>query len=88
MRNGLALTGTLHWMFDRGLLSVAEDWTILVSRNKVPSEVVDRLILPDGKLRLPKDGHHWPHPDNLRWRQKFPARVVLPETSFSCRSRV
>ena len=50
MRNGRALTGTLHWMFDRGLLSVAEDWTILVSRNKVPSEVVARLILPDGKL--------------------------------------
>ena len=69
VRNGRALTGTLHWMFDRGLLSVAEDWTILVSGNKVPSEVVGRLILPDGKLRLPKEGHHWPHPDNLRWRQ-------------------
>lgn len=70
VRNGLALSGTLHWMFDRGLLSVAEDLTILVSRNKVPFEVVDRLILPDGKLRLPQDQRDWPHPENLRWHRE------------------
>ena len=27
VRNGLALSGTIHWMFDRGLLSVADDMT-------------------------------------------------------------
>lgn len=69
VRNGLALTGTLHWMFDRGLLSVAEDLTILVSRNKVPAEVVDRLILPGGKLSLPRDPRDRPHPENLRWHR-------------------
>ena len=68
--NGLALSGTLHWMFDRGLLSVAADLTILVSRNKVPAEVVDRLILPDGKLRLPADRRDWPHPRNLQWHRE------------------
>ncbi len=70
VRNGLALSGTLHWMFDRGLLSVAEDLTILVSRNKVPSEVVDRLIAPGGKLRPPGDRRDWPHPENLRWHRE------------------
>lgn len=70
VRNGLALSGTLHWMFDRGLLSVAEDHTILVSRNKVPAEVSDRLILPGGRLSLPKDMRDWPHPDNLRWHRE------------------
>lgn len=70
VRNGLALSGTLHWMFDRGLVSVADDHTILVSRNKVPPEVVDRLILPGGKLRLPADTRHWPHPGNLRWHRE------------------
>ena len=30
--NGLALSGTAHWMFDRGLISLADDLTILVSR--------------------------------------------------------
>ena len=31
--NGLALSGTAHWMFDRGLISIAEDHEILVSRH-------------------------------------------------------
>jgi putative restriction endonuclease len=68
--NGLALSGTLHWMFDRGLLSVAGDRTILVSRNKVPGDVVDRLIVPGGKLWLPADPRDWPHPENLRWHRE------------------
>ncbi len=70
VRNGLALTGTLHWMFDRGLISVAEDLSILVSRNKVPSDVVDRLILPHGKLCLPTKERDWPHPENLKWHRE------------------
>lgn len=70
VRNGLALSGTLHWMFDRGLLSVVEDMTILVSHNKVPSEVVNRLVVPSGKLFLPDEQRNWPHPDNLRWHRE------------------
>lgn len=71
VRNGLALSATLHWMFDRGLVSVAEDGeTILVSRNKVPAEVVERLILPGGRLLKPKDPRDAPHPKNLRWHRE------------------
>jgi putative restriction endonuclease len=70
VRNGLALSGTLHWMFDRGLLSVAEDHTILVSRNKVPTEVSDRLIVASRRLVLPKDQRDWPHPENLKWHRE------------------
>ena len=70
VRNGLALSGTLHWMFDRGLLSVADDGSILVSRNKVPKEVSDRLIVPNGRLALPRQARDWPHPENLRWHRE------------------
>lgn len=70
VRNGLALSGTLHWMFDRGLIAVAEDMTILVSRNKVPTEVVNRLIAPDLKLIMPRNERDWPHPDNLKWHRE------------------
>lgn len=70
VRNGLALSGTLHWMFDRGLISVAEDCSILVSRNKVPADVVDRLLLPGGKLIPPPDPTDAPHPENLRWHRE------------------
>jgi putative restriction endonuclease len=71
VRNGLALSGTLHWMFDRGLISVADDHeTILVSLNKVPADVIGRLIRPDGRLLKPHDPIHCPHPKNLRWHRE------------------
>jgi putative restriction endonuclease len=68
--NGLALSGTLHWMFDRGLIAVAPDLTILVSHNKVPAEARARLIAPGGRLRLPANPRHHPHPDYLRWHRE------------------
>jgi putative restriction endonuclease len=70
-RNGLALSGTLHWMFDRGLISVADDCeTILVSHNKVPADVVNRLLIPDRRLLRPEDPRDLPHPQNLRWHRE------------------
>ena len=71
VRNGLALSGTLHWMFDRGLISVADDCeTILVSHNKVPSDVVGRLLVPGARLIPPRDSRDAPHPENLRWHRE------------------
>lgn len=71
VRNGLALSGTLHWMFDRGLISVADDIeTILISENKVPGDVVQRLLPPDRKLLKPLDPHFAPHPENLQWHRE------------------
>ncbi|MFZ1814070.1 MAG: HNH endonuclease [Rhizobiaceae bacterium] len=80
IRNGIALSGTLHWMFDRGLISVADDSeTILISRNKVPAEIVDRLIRPGGKLLRPKDPHHVPHPQNLHWHRENIFGQAMPD---------
>jgi putative restriction endonuclease len=81
VRNGLALSGTLHWMFDRGLISIADDCeTILVSHNKVPGDVVSRLLSPDGRLLKPEDPRDAPHPENLRWhRENVFGRVLTDE---------
>jgi putative restriction endonuclease len=79
VHNGLALSGTLHWMFDRGLVSVADDWSILVSRNKVPGDVVDRLIVPDGRLVLPAERRNWPNRTSLRWHRENVFGQLSPE---------
>jgi putative restriction endonuclease len=79
VHNGLALSGTLHWMFDRGLVSVADDWSILVSRNKVPGDVVDRLIVPDGRLVLPAERRNWPNRRSLRWHRENVFGQMSPE---------
>ncbi len=68
VRNGLALCGTAHWMFDRGLLSVDEDHTILIARDHVPAAVAG-LIVPEGKLRLPDATHLRPHRDYLAYHR-------------------
>jgi len=36
VRNGIALSGTVHWMFDRGLISVDDDYTLLLAGSATP----------------------------------------------------
>jgi putative restriction endonuclease len=70
VQNGLALSGTLHWMFDRGLVSVDEDHSILVAKGSVAGEVEERLLAPDRRLILPSDPLQRPHPAFLAWHRR------------------
>lgn len=70
VRNGLALSGTLHWMFDRGLLSVGDQGDILMARGSIAPEVATRLLTPDQKLLLPDDPALRPHPSYLQWHRE------------------
>lgn len=81
VRNGLALSGTLHWMFERGLIAVADDMTILVSRNKVPADVVDRLIVPGRKLMEPNEHRHRPSRALLRWHREYRFGQIEPQAA-------
>jgi putative restriction endonuclease len=54
VRNGLALSGTVHWMFDRGLISIGDDYKILVAKNHVPEDAA-RLLNRSGLINLPAD---------------------------------
>src|SRR5581483_6386182 len=60
VRNGLALSGTVHWMFDRGLISVGDDYRILVAKNHVPDDAI-RLLNRSGSIFLPKDETLYPN---------------------------
>jgi putative restriction endonuclease len=70
VRNGLALSGTLHWMFDRGLLSVDGDGGILTAEGSIAHEVADRLLTPDRRLILPGNPLLRPHPAYLQWHRE------------------
>jgi putative restriction endonuclease len=70
-RNGIALSRTIHWMFDRGWLSISESGGILVAKKLVP-DPVRRMLNPDGKIRIPSTVAWTPHPIFLRHhRAKF-----------------
>jgi len=65
IRNGLALSGTFHWLFDRGLISIDNDFRILRAKGQVPEELLP-LFPRDELLRLPADSRLWPHDVFLR----------------------
>lgn len=68
--NGLALSGTAHWMFDRGLISLADDLTILVSRQANDPDSIRALINASGFAYTPFRAADRPHPHFLRWHRE------------------
>jgi putative restriction endonuclease len=62
VQNGLALSGTVHWLFDRHLISLTDDYRLLVSHNKVPAELRVLFERQMDRIHLPKDERLWPHP--------------------------
>jgi putative restriction endonuclease len=67
IRNGLSLSGTVHWMFDRGLLSLGDDHSILLSRQL--NYDVTHILNKNLKARVPAHPNLQPHPHNLKWHR-------------------
>lgn len=68
VRNGMALSKTVHWMFDRGLLSVDSNLKILSAGSLVP-EPIKRLLRPDGYIIAPSNAAERPHPAFLEYHR-------------------
>ncbi|MGR9416630.1 HNH endonuclease [Rhizobium leguminosarum] len=72
VQNGIALSATVHWLFDRHLISLTDDYRILVSHNKVPSELRTLFAQQMDRIHLPEDARLWPHPAYVaRHRERF-----------------
>lgn len=70
IRNGVALAATVHWMFDRGLVSIGPppDFAILAAEAHLP-EAALHLLRPDRRLSLPDDQRAWPAPSYLEYHR-------------------
>jgi putative restriction endonuclease len=68
--NGIALSGTAHWMFDRGLVSIADDREILISRHVNDIAGVRAMINKTGRILAPARAVDQPHPHFLRWHRE------------------
>jgi len=62
VQNGLALSATVHWLFDRYLISLTADYGLLVSHNRVPAELQPLFERQLQRIRLPKQRALWPRP--------------------------
>ena len=68
--NGIALSGTVYWMFDRGLISLADDLQILISRQANDHDGIRSLINKNGYAFTPRREIERPHPHFLQWHRE------------------
>ena len=68
--NGIALSGTAHWMFDRGLISLSDDLDVLVSRQVNDIDSVWSIVNKTRRAAAPALSAHRPHPSYLSWHRE------------------
>ncbi len=73
--NGVALSGTAHWMFDRGLLGFTDDLEIVLSRHLNDRDAAAGLINRTGRLIGPTLQRDRPHPAFLAWHREHVFKV-------------
>lgn len=69
VRNGIALSRSAHRYFDAGLLSVADDYTILIASRLTPDDMRGWPPL-HAKLAVPRRPNLRPHPSYLRYHRE------------------
>jgi putative restriction endonuclease len=67
-------------MFDRGLLTLADDATIVMSNHINDVDGVRKILLPNGLAHFPENPHEKPDPAFLRWHREncFKGAAVGP----------
>jgi putative restriction endonuclease len=71
--NGLALCKNAHWLFDQGLWTIANGYTVIVALGQFAEQSPDQKPLRDyhgQKIRLPNDPAFWPSQVHLVWHRK------------------
>lgn len=78
IRNGMALCKLCHWGFDEGLMSVSDDYAVVVSSQVAQAHnTADTLLkLAEKNIHAPRDSTLWPYRAYLashreRHREKF-----------------
>ncbi len=68
--NGIALSGTVHWMFDRGLISLQDNLEIMISRQGNDPDSIRTLVNKSGVAIAPQRLADRPHPRFLAWHRE------------------
>jgi putative restriction endonuclease len=70
VHSGIALSGTAHWVFDRGLISLGDDFSILISRYANDPDSVRGFLNRSGLAIPPRERRDWPHSRFLSWHRE------------------
>lgn len=69
--NGISLSPNMHRAFDRGLITIKDDYTVRISPTVRDNNSVYSLTQFDGQqILLPNNKNHYPSPESLIWHNK------------------
>ena len=70
--NGIALCPNLHRAFDKGAISIDDDYRVIISRTFVENESSTHSLkaLAGIQIQLPKDGQYLPGSEAFGWHRK------------------
>jgi predicted restriction endonuclease len=70
-RNGVALSKTAHWAFDRGIFTISDQYEVVINPKARNASFVNLPLLnmDRRKIELPKDSYYRPHPEALAWHK-------------------
>lgn len=72
LTNGIALSKNAHWLFDNGLWSIGNDYTVLVAERHFAEAGEEALLLTrmkGRKVKLPANPRNWPDYRHLAWHR-------------------
>ena len=71
-RNGLALSRSAHWAFERGIFTISDQYEVLVhpKANDADSSLFRVLERNNEPIILPVDELYYPHKEALEWHRK------------------
>ncbi|MBX0330251.1 HNH endonuclease [Oscillochloris sp. ZM17-4] len=79
-RNGMALCGLHHWVFDQGLIAVTPAYTLQVSPIlRLDAQRAEAILALDGReIVMPRERALWPARAALRWHMSSIYRATSP----------
>ena len=71
-RNGIALSRSVHWAFDRGLFTISDQYEVVINPKVRSASIVKFPLLEMDRtqIQLPADSYYRPHPEALAWHKR------------------
>jgi putative restriction endonuclease len=70
-RNGIALSKSAHWAFDRGIFTISDQYEVVINPKARSATVANFPVFGfhGRKIELPRDVYYRPHPEALAWHK-------------------
>ncbi len=71
-RNGLALSQTVHWAFDRGIFRITDQYEVEINPKAKNAQIANFPLMEMDRKKIfqPSDKHYWPHQEALAWHKE------------------